>query len=284
MAMNLFEKIFNYQIMSRLEESGTFAVTSHERSWLKAMLDHPAAAAAFTPETMAKLASVLQAEADIDIAEHVAEKAASVERQVYHPLLRPLRRIIAERQGIRISYRLKHGGMQPAQSGFPYKLEYSMVKREWYLLWHHPRRHMFMSTRLRNITDVRAEPISAPRAEELLIKIAAILDSRKEHAVIEVMRMYNRELSRIMYAFSCFEKEVEYLDDTDTYLIRLAFMGDECEYILSKIRFLGKRVRVIEGEKLQRRMRESADKALARYRIGDELESQQSHRKEEQRV
>ena len=281
MTMNLFEKIFNYQIMSRLEESGAFAVTSHERSWLRAMLDHPAAAEAFTPETMTKLAAVLQAEADIDIAEHVMEKAASVERQVYHPLLRPLRRIIAERQGSRISYRLKHGGMQHEQSGFPYKLEYSMVKREWYLLWYHPRRHMFMSTRLRNIADVQQEQVPPARAEELLSKIAAIIDSRKEHAVIEVIRIYNRELSRIMYAFSCFEKEVEYFDDTDTYRIRLTFMGDECEYILSKIRFLGKRVRIIEGEKLQRRMRESAAKALARYGIGEEHE--QLHG-EEQRV
>lgn len=278
MAMNLFEKIFNYQIMSRLGEAGAFAITSQERSWLKAMLNHPASAEAFSLETLAKLAAALRDEADFELAEHVAEKAASVECQAYHPLLRPLRRIIAAQQGIRVSYRLKHGGMQPAQSGFPYKLEYSMVKREWYLLWYNPRRRMLMSTRLRNIAEVDMEPVPAGMAGIWLSRIAAVLDSRKEHAVIEVVRMYNRELSRIMYAFSCFEKEVEYADEEDTYRIRLTFLGDECEYVLSKIRFLGKRVRIVEGVKLQRRMRESAAKALARYGIAaEESEAGSSH-------
>lgn len=69
-----------------------------------------------------------------------------------------------------------------------------------------------------------------------------------------------------MYAFSCFEKEVEYADEEDTYRIRLTFLGDECEYVLSKIRFLGMRVRIVDGDKLQRRMRESAAKALAPLR------------------
>ncbi|WCR30010.1 WYL domain-containing protein [Paenibacillus thiaminolyticus] len=276
--MNLFEKIFNYQIMSRLGEAGAFAITSQERSWLKAMLNHPASAEAFSLETLAKLAAALRDEADFELAEHVAEKAASVECQAYHPLLRPLRRIIAAQQGIRVSYRLKHGGMQPAQSGFPYKLEYSMVKREWYLLWYNPRRRMLMSTRLRNIAEVDMEPVPAGMAGIWLSRIAAVLDSRKEHAVIEVVRMYNRELSRIMYAFSCFEKEVEYADEEDTYRIRLTFLGDECEYVLSKIRFLGKRVRIVEGVKLQRRMRESAAKALARYGIAaEESEAGSSH-------
>lgn len=278
MAMNLFEKIFNYQIMSRLGEAGAFAVTSQERSWLKTMLNHPAAAEAFAPETLAKLTAPLRDEADFELAEHVAEKAASLERHAYHPLLRPLRRIIAARQGIRLSYRLKHGGMQPAQSGFPYKLEYSMVKREWYLLWYNPRRRMLMSTRLRNIAEADMEPVPAGMAETWLSQIAAVLDSRKEYAMIEVVRMYNRELSRIMYAFSCFEKEVDYADEEDTYRIRLTFLGDECEYVLSKIRFLGKRVRIVEGEKLQRRMRESAAKALARYGIAaEDSEAGSSH-------
>ncbi|MFD2882018.1 hypothetical protein ACFTAO_49300 [Paenibacillus rhizoplanae] len=45
--MNPFEKIFNFQIISRLEEAGSLALTSQERSWLKTMLGHPAAAEAF---------------------------------------------------------------------------------------------------------------------------------------------------------------------------------------------------------------------------------------------
>ncbi len=79
--------------------------------------------------------------------------------------------------------------------------------------------------------------------------------------------MYNRELSRILYAFSCFEKDVAYLDESDTYRINVSYLSDEREYVLSKIRFLGKRVRVIQGEQLKKRMYESTTKALARYGV-----------------
>ena len=128
--MNLFEKIFNHQILSRLEDSGTFMVTSHERAWLKTMLAHPAATAAFTPETLAKLRAILEQDEAMDIGGHLIEKARSREKQVHHPLLRPLRRLILARSGLRITYEVKNGRINADQPGFPYKLEYSMVKRD----------------------------------------------------------------------------------------------------------------------------------------------------------
>ncbi|MNC15761.1 hypothetical protein D3C75_635900 [compost metagenome] len=72
-------------------------------------------------------------------------------------------------------------------------------------------------------------------------------------------------MSRILYAFSCFEKEVRYDGEKDTYFISLSYLGNEGEYVLSKMRFLGKRVRIVEGNWLKKRMRESALKALALY-------------------
>jgi len=263
--MNLFEKIFNYQVMSRLDDSGTFTVTSHERAWLKTMLAHPAAAAAFTEETLAKLERLLADEASLDLAEGFVEKAKNAEKQVYHPLLRPLRRLISNRSAFRLTHRIKDGSTYNEQPGFPYKLEYSMVKKEWYLLWHHLDHRAFMSTRLHHIVSVTEQPISAAEAEQLAERIAAVLESRKETAAIEVIPAYNGELSRILYAFSCFEKEVAYAADTDTYTISLTFQSDESEYVLLKLRFLGKRVRVIESDKLRQRMLESSSKAAARY-------------------
>jgi hypothetical protein len=70
-----------------------------------------------------------------------------------------------------------------------------------------------------------------------------------------------------LYAFSCFEKDVYYDDVNERYTVRLTFLNNESEYVLSKIRFLGKRVRVIDGDHLKRRMLESARKALARYDV-----------------
>lgn len=265
--MHLFEKIFNHQILSRLEDSGTFMVTSHERAWLKTMLEHPAADDAFTADTLDKLRSVLEPDEVMDTSHHLVEKARSMEKQVYHPLLRTLRRHIMNKSGIRLTYEIKGGRVNTDQSGFPYKLEYSMVKREWYLLWYHTRHHAFMSTRLKKIHSVSAEPIDPLAADGILKKIGKTLDSRKSEVVIEIVRIYNGELSRILYAFSSFEKTVEYDTENDTYRVRVSLLGDEFEYLLSKLRFLGKRVRVVEGDYLKRRMLESSTNALERYGV-----------------
>lgn len=264
--MNPFEKIFNYQILSRLAEApGAFMVTTQERSWLKTVLEHPAAADAFSAETLAKLHLILREEEPTDTAAHLVEKARSMERQVYHPLIRSLRRAIMERSGVRLSYSVKGGRPYTDQPGFPYKLEYSMVKREWYLLWYHLRHRTFMSTRLQKITSVRPQSVAAEEAKRILLWIQQTLEGRRMEAVIEVVPEYHKELSRILYALSCFEKDVTFNESTGTYRIKVCILGDEQHYLLTKLRFLGKRVRIIEGDYLHKRMLESSRKALARY-------------------
>lgn len=263
--MNLFEKIFNYQIVSRLEDSGTFMITSHERSWLKTMLNHPAAIVAFTEDTLAKLNSILDQDEMMDTSDHLIEKARSIEKQVYHPLLRSLSHLIMNKSGICLTYKIKGGHIHSDHSGLPYKLEYSMVKREWYLLWYHLRQNKFMKTRLHTIMTVSEESIPPPQAEEVLQKISQQLESRQIEVIIEVVPNYNRELSRILYALSSFEKNVDYDAENDRYSVRITLLGDESEYLLSKLRFLGKRVRITKGDYLKRRMLESSAKALERY-------------------
>ncbi|OXM83514.1 WYL domain-containing protein [Paenibacillus rigui] len=263
--MSLFEKIFNYQVLSRLEDSGTCTVTHHERSWLKTMLNHPSAADAFTAATMDKLRALLHEDSPLALSVGFTEKARSEERQVYHPHLRPLRKQIAAQNAILMSYRIKGGRLVSDQPGFPYKLEYSMVKREWYLLWYNLRNRSLMSTRLQHIAGIQPHPLPQAEADRLLAVIEELIDNQKTSAVIEVVREYNRELSRILYAFSCFEKEVEYDAVNDTYAVRLTFLQNESEYVLSKARFLGKRIRIKESGYLRSRMYESATKALQRY-------------------
>ncbi|PWV98680.1 WYL domain-containing protein [Paenibacillus cellulosilyticus] len=266
--MNPFEKIFNYQMLSRLDESNAFALTTQERAWLKMLLSHQSAENAFTSDTLGKLRGLLADEAAADIRDIIIEKAKSREKHVYHPMLRSLRRIIAQGFGSYITYRLKHGGMRN-QFGLPLKLEYSMVKREWYLLWYSPRSRMLMATKLDNLIAADAVELHADRAASLHRRASELLHNRKQQAVIEVVRMYNEELSRILYAFSCFDKTVSYDEQADLYHIHVTYPADEGEYLLSKIRFLGLRVRVAEGNYLKRRMWESSSKAIARYGIGE---------------
>ncbi|MBD2872753.1 WYL domain-containing protein [Paenibacillus arenilitoris] len=263
--MNPFEKIFNYQILSRLEDSGTFMVTAHERSWLKTMLRHPAASEAFAPGTLARLAAMLEHDPALQTDGLLLHKAASKEKQVYHALLRPLRQAITGRSLVTLSYGIKNGRSYSEQTAFPYKLEYSMVKREWYLLWYHLRHRALMSTKLQKIAEARQAPCPEETYAKLLATVQSLMENRKRTADVIVVRQYNAELSRILYAFSCFEKEVRYDAERNEYTIRVSFQNDECEYLLSKARFLGKRVRLARGGHMQRRMLESATKALARY-------------------
>ncbi|MEK5468528.1 WYL domain-containing protein [Paenibacillus sp. FSL R7-0210] len=263
--MNPFEKIFNFQIISRLEEAGSLALTSQERSWLKTMLGHPAAAEAFSTETLRKLNSLLEPEASIEVGEIIIEKARSKERQVYHPLLRPLRRIIMQNQGIQLTYAIKHGGERTDLSGFPHKLEYNMYKREWYLQWYSTRQRSLMSTKLRNIVSADPAPIPAYRIEGLKARISRLLDGLRESACIQVIPVYNAELSRILSTFSCFDKSVAFDEATGIYRITVHYMRDDSEFLLSRIRFLGLRVKITEGEQLKQRMLKSAEMAVGRY-------------------
>jgi len=265
--MNPFEKIFNYQIISRLDDAGAFMATAHERAWLKTVLAHPAASQAFTAGTLAKLESLLEPDEAIDAHPHLIEKARSREKQVYHPLLGRIRRLILNRHGIRLSYSVRGDRIFSDQLGVPYKLEYSMVKREWYLLWHRVRHHTLMKTKLDKILFITGADISHERVDRMLERTRLTLESRKTEVLIEIIPLYNRELSRILYAFSCFEKEVAYDADRKLYTVKVCLPGEEIEYLLSKLRFLGKRVRVLEGDYVKKRMVEASTKALERYGV-----------------
>lgn len=112
-----------------------------------------------------------------------------------------------------------------------------MVKREWYLLWHRVRHHALMKTKLDKILFIAEADISHERVDRMLERTRLTLESRKTQVLIEILPMYNRELSRILYAFSCFEKEVAYDADRNLYTVKVCLLGEEIEYLLSKLRF-----------------------------------------------
>jgi len=263
--MNLFEKMFNYQMMTRLNETGLFTWTSQERAWLRMMLNHPAAREALSPVTLDKMHKMLNGEQDLNLQDYLTEKAKSEENSVSHPLLRQLRLIILHHHGSRMTGRVRNGRTSHDEFGFPYKLEYSMVKKEWYVLWYAPRFDKLMSTKLHSIVTVETQPVKQDTASGYTARIATIMEKRKTTITIEVLPEFNQELSRILYAFSCFEKQVEYMEAKQTYRIELTIPRNEMDYVLSKMRFLGKRVRIADHTVLRERMSETAAKALARY-------------------
>ncbi|WP_260984840.1 WYL domain-containing protein [Paenibacillus xylanexedens] len=257
--------MFNYQIMTRLNETGLFTWTSQERAWLRMMIEHPAAQEALNPTTLTKLNHMLDGEKHLNLQDYLTEKAKSEESSVSHPLLRPLRQMILNGEGFQMIGRIRSGRTSQEQFGFPYKLEYSMVKKEWYVLWYAPHFARLMSTKLHSITKLESRSIKPEAASRYKASIALITEKRKTTITIEVLPEFNAELSRILYAFSCFEREVKYNEANHVYRILLTVPRNEVDYVLSKMRFLGKRVRIIDHSALQERMSETAAKVLARY-------------------
>ncbi|MBB3129860.1 outer membrane protein assembly factor BamA [Paenibacillus rhizosphaerae] len=128
-----------------------------------------------------------------------------------------------------------------------------------------------MNTKLDNILSVTKQELPLERVSDILARIGETLENRKAEVLVQVMPRYNQELSRILYALCCFDKEVQFDAQTDTYTVKVCVMGNEKEFLLSKLRFLRKRVRVLEGEYVKRRMLEASVKALERYGVVEEV-------------
>ncbi|MFS0727252.1 WYL domain-containing protein [Paenibacillus sp. 1P07SE] len=266
--MNLFEKITNYELLARLDEADVFVTTAAERSWLKTMLADPASQLVLSDENRERLQAILDEDEALELQGSLTEKARSREGQVGHPLLPELRDLIRRRCNVCFVPAGKSGRPRQPSEGIPYKLEYSMVKREWYLLWYNSGLRRLQITRLDKISQLRGAPCTAEEWTLAQEQIRRSHELQQDTAVLEVPSQYNRELSRILYAFSCFEKQVQYDEALDRYTITLHFANNEREYVLSKLRFLGRRIRVIKSKGLQERMRQTALMALGRYEEG----------------
>ncbi|WP_339279554.1 WYL domain-containing protein [Paenibacillus sp. FSL W8-1187] len=265
----LFDKAHNHELSRRMAEAGAVAVTGRERAWLKLMLEHPAAEGFLGSAARAKLAELLAEEPPLPLG-HLDEKARSRERRLYSPLLPELAAIIAGRSGMRLAYSAKGGGELRHAEGYPYRLDYAMSTKQWYLLWHRSQGRPLMRTRLTHAHGVEERPLPPGEADRLDAAIARLTARSQEEVELELLPRYNRELSRILYALSCFRQEVRFDAAEGVYRIALRYPRDERGFLLQKLRFLGKRVRVADGAAsaaLQEQMRASAAKALARYGI-----------------
>lgn len=266
--MNLFEKIFSYQLTSALEEHGTYTLTTQERIWLKTMLAHPVAREALSPDLIAKIIDSIPEEQQLLFQPVLVEKAGSHQHHMYHTLIQPLRKSIRQQQCVSIRYENKHGQSTGDQPAVPWRLEFSMVKREWYLIWYNLRSQVAMTTRLIRITQIKALPaIEISQYNRIQQYMEQKATANQHQALIQILPQYNIELTRILHAFSCFDKQVTFNEDTQTYHIHLVFDGSETHYILSKLRSLGKRVIVLENDYLQWRLFDASTKALSRYGV-----------------
>lgn len=275
MNTTFFEKVHNHELRQALidyaEQNGNslFPITVQEKRWLKGILLAPEAEHFLSPHIRDTLLEPLGGYEPLQASRQVLEKGKphhdlAPASGTWYEHTRTLRQALAERRGIRLSYRTRAGLAMTDCEGIAYRLEVSTVRREWYLLWlpQEPGEQPIISTPLSLLDNVS---LSSACDERRLEEIRTLFQQKRRQAQIQIVPEYNGERRRIFYMFSCFEKEVAYEKDTDTYTIHVYYLEDEKEYILSRIRFLGKRIRVFAPEDMRVRMRDTATRALARY-------------------
>ena len=141
-----------------------------------------------------------------------------------------------------------------------------MVRREWYLLWALTidEQEKVVSTPLRYIRNVRKVE-KCPCWQEKQRQIVELLRETEGVVVLRAEECFSGALLSVLNAFSCFDTQVSTGKDKGSLLLRVRFRADEREYVLQKLRFLGRRVIVESPPEFRERMQKTAEDALARY-------------------
>ena len=266
--MPLFEKINNHTLRQMQLATGNPApLTKIEKGWLKRMLAEPAAEDLLPATLHEKLRHLLECEVQFPNAANLEEKGKTTVG--YSPagsLLHGLRTAIRDHRGVRLDYAPGNGDEYQEVFGIPHQLEFSMVRREWYLLWLNPENQPCrpMTMPLRFIRAVRAAAVLEDW-EKHQRNVLDWLEQSQEALVLLAEECYPGALLSVLNAFSCFDTTVASGEQKNTLRLRVRFQADEREYVLQKIRFLGRRVTMEGPDGLRERMRWTAERALERY-------------------
>lgn len=266
--MALFEKINNHTLRQVLLAEGNPApITRLERGWLKRVLAAPSAEDLLPAELRNKLRGLLKNEEPFPDTSGVVEKGSlALEYSPAGPLLGVLSTAIREELAVTLDHAKREGeGYKKAQA-IPCRLEYSLVRREWYLIWlgGHAGRAKLHTTALRNIRDVRLLD-KCPEWEEGQQQFRKCLAESEREVTLLAEECYPGALLSVLNAFSCFDTTVSATKRKQELRLRLRYLADEQGYVLQKIRFLGRRVTVEGPDELRERMRETARRAVQRY-------------------
>ena len=266
--MALFEKINNHTLRQVLLAEGNPApITRLERGWLKRVLTTPAAGDLLSTELRNKLQELLKNEDPFpDTSGFVEKGSLALEYSPAGPLLGALSTAIRDGFAVTLDYAKCEGSEYKKAQAVPCRLEYSLVRREWYLLWlgGHTRSASLQTTALRNIRDVQLLD-KFPDWEEHQQQLRDCLTESEREVTLLAEECYPGALLSVLNAFSCFDATVSATKRKPELRLRVRYLADEKGYVLQKIRFLGRRVTVEGPEELRERMLETARRALERY-------------------
>lgn len=251
----LLDKNIDGDYSLHIESSVPIQPYKMEKQWLKHILKNPKLKLFLEDVTIAKLKALL---ADYD--NIVSEDALTINRpciqlqQVEEGLSRNFKllvKAILENKGIEYSYTTRSNELLQNCRGIPYKIEYSMKEDCFYLISYsledkRPIKSLLSGFKDIKLMDLEVEYNISPE------EIQKSIDAKKAAKPILLrIKDVNNTLERALFQFSCFERELDYIEESDAYLLSIFYYEFEREEVISRIFSLGKHAIVVELEDIK---------------------------------
>lgn len=279
----MFEKIHSYQLKQDLLEeiSDMFKpqfllpITKNEKAWLKSVLCANDVINFIPSDTKQKLDTVLQEYESVNI-DSLLLQNPKVDSQMFKDINKDIFQLIIKTiclgKRIQISYKTYKGGFFENVNAFPFRIEFNLKKKQWYLWWLPIDfdTKILYPTPIHLITEVSSYYLNTAKKDKCLAKIKNLVEQERVSVVLAInnkaFKSPDEDKGRILYAFSSFDKEVKFDTENNSYEIVINYRRSEEEDVLQKIRMIGERIIVKNSPNLQRRMKETICKTLNLYK------------------
>lgn len=215
-----------------------------EKQWLKHILKNEKLKLFLNDSTITKLEAQLANYEDI-----ISDDALTINRpctqlqKVEEPLstnFKLLVRAILENKAIEYSYVTRNHTLLENCMGIPYRMEYSMKEDQFYLISYSLEDKRPIKSLLHGFLDIRLIDLEG-KYDISFDKIQKSIDDKKaKEPIIISIKDINNTLERALFQFSCFERELDYIEEKDIYSLSIFYYEFEREEVLSRIFSLGK--------------------------------------------
>lgn len=231
----------------------SYAPITAEKIWLKHILSDPKIELFLPDITIGKLSAALKDVDDIMSSAYIKSKkyynCAQAKNFDLTNNFKSILYAIMNSKSISFSYKTRDEKTIENNSVFPYKIEYSIRDDLFYLISYSLHDNKAVKNLIEKISDISFYDVS-PKDSKFYKKCCADALSKlkaPEPIVLEIKNERNA-LERAFYAFSFFERESEFIKESDVHRLYIYYYKYEKSEIISRILSLGKSVLVISPD------------------------------------
>lgn len=240
-----------------------------ELIWLKSLLSDPKIKLFLAEETINKLTAFLEGYPDIITYDSLIVKNRwnndSLIIEQIENNFKLILQAIDTRKALVFSNLTRVNRLFQGQKHLPYKIEYSVKDDYFYLISYCLDTNRTVKSLLHKIQDIQFVEYDG-QVESIYREIEVDLARRKvKEPIILELRKERNTLERACYLFSCFEKDVNYLQEKKFYQMAIYYRDFEEGEIISRIFSLGKMAIVKSPVRIRQEIIGRIKKALAKY-------------------